>query len=60
MTRGEKICAFIEAYCLIPEALKWSANQADEVQRKFIWMCLITRIAKDEARLAVKMLVLRG
>ena len=31
MTRGEKVCAFIEQYCLIPESTGRSADQADEV-----------------------------
>ena len=57
MTRGKKICAFIEHYCLIPEGAQVGQPiKLMKFQRKFIWMCLITHIAKDEdeARVAVK------
>ena len=38
MTRGEKIVAFIEAYCKIPEGAK--VGQPIKFQKQFFWMSL--------------------
>jgi hypothetical protein len=41
MTRGEKICAFIEHYCLIPEGAQVGQPiKLMKFQRKFILGCV--------------------
>ena len=37
MTRGEKVCAFIEAYCIVPQGdLAGKPMRLEPFQRKFI------------------------
>jgi hypothetical protein len=57
MTRGEKICAFIEHYCLIPEGAQVGQPiKLMKFQRSLFWTYLITRMAKfyGEAKAALR------